>query len=172
MPLSETLTLLFQKALAELGLESELFLLDLELSGRGIQKVVFTIDGDKGVTIGQCAEISRKLGDLIEAAALFADDQPYELEVGSAGADRPLRLLRQYYQHIGRKLLFTLKDDTLKKGKLLDITTEQGKTYLNFTQEYEVQEEKQGKIKRKIKYQPARLAFDDIKQATVEISFR
>ncbi|WP_051203948.1 ribosome assembly cofactor RimP [Hugenholtzia roseola] len=172
LALSETLTSLFNQALADLGREGELFLLDVAISGRGIQKVVFTVDGDKGVTIGQCADLSRKLGDLIEQAALFADDQPYELEVGSAGADQPLRLLRQYPQHIGRKLVFTLKDETVKKGKLLDIREEAGKILLDFTQEYEVKEEKQGKTKLKIKYQPATLDFDSIKEAQVEISFK
>jgi ribosome maturation factor RimP len=146
----------------------DLFLLDVELTASSPLQVAFTLDGDAGVTIGQCAEISRMLGNLIEEQDLIKTE--YELEVSSPGADAPLKLLRQYTQHVGRKLAFTLQDGSTKKGKLLEIKQQDDKTLLNIMQEYEVVE---GKSKKpKTKYQPLLLDFADIKTANVEISFK
>ena len=78
------------------------FLVDVVArSERGTKILQVYLDTDQGVTIDECAEISRELG-----RALAQDGSlqgPYNLEVSSPGMDRPLRLLRQFRKNIGRK---------------------------------------------------------------------
>lgn len=68
---------------------------------RGAKVIQVFIDTDAGITIDQCAEISRDLSAVLETQRLF--EGMFHLEVSSPGLERPLRLLRQYPKNIGRK---------------------------------------------------------------------
>jgi ribosome maturation factor RimP len=83
------------------------------------KRVTILLDGDNGVNIDICAKTSRALGDYIEEMNLI--ETAYNLEVSSPGVDNPLKLLRQYPQHIGRTLLVNLKDNTNVEGVLTKI---------------------------------------------------
>jgi ribosome maturation factor RimP len=78
------------------------FLVDVAVRPeRGTKILQVYLDTDQGVTIDECAGISRDLG-----RALAQDGSlqgPYNLEVSSPGTDKPLRLLRQFRKNIGRK---------------------------------------------------------------------
>ena len=77
------------------------FVVDVKVLPTGRRKTVDVfIDTDAGITIGQCAEISRQLGDKIETNGLFADT--YILQVSSPDLTKPLILPRQYKKNIGR----------------------------------------------------------------------
>jgi len=84
------------------------------------------IDGEKSVSVEDCAKISREINDLIEAENLI--DSAYRIEVSSPGVDRPLKFLRQYLKHINRSfdLQLTEEQGISKKvtGKLLRIEGE------------------------------------------------
>jgi ribosome maturation factor RimP len=76
-------------------------LLEIEAKGHPGSRVVrVIIDGDDGVTIAQCAELSRNIG------ATFDEDDPipgrYTLQVTSPGADRPLTTHRDFARNVGR----------------------------------------------------------------------
>jgi ribosome maturation factor RimP len=58
------------------------------------------LDTDEGITIEQCAHVSRELSHEIDRENLF--ERAYRLEVSSPGIDRPLRMLRQYTKNLGR----------------------------------------------------------------------
>lgn len=78
------------------------YLVELSVKHDGRGKLVrVLIDTDAGITIGQCAEISRELGRLIDAGQVLTET--YRLEVSSPGIDQPLRLLRQYAKNVGRR---------------------------------------------------------------------
>jgi len=62
-------------------------------------RIFVDIDGDNGITIDDCIELSR----LVENS-LDRDEEDFELNVSSAGADAPLKMPRQYRRHIGRNL--------------------------------------------------------------------
>ena len=83
--------------------DKQAFLVDIlvrnDPQGKLVQVLVET---DKGITIAECAEISRNLGKELEIKGVV--EGPYHLEVSSPGLDRPLRLLRQYPKNIGRTL--------------------------------------------------------------------
>jgi ribosome maturation factor RimP len=79
-------------------------LVDLQWSRRG-QRWVLTlfIEKEGGVTLNDCAHVSRQVGGLIEVGDLI--DHAYTLEVSSPGLDRPLRTLADYtrfHEHLVR----------------------------------------------------------------------
>jgi ribosome maturation factor RimP len=67
---------------------------------RGRRIIQLFVDTDEGISVGQCADLSRELGAKLDG--LNAVNEPYELEVSSPGIDRPLTLLRQYRKNVGR----------------------------------------------------------------------
>ncbi|HEY6951733.1 MAG TPA: ribosome maturation factor RimP [Bacteroidota bacterium] len=79
--------------------------------GRRIIQVF--VDTDEGVTIAQCAEISRELGARLDSLGLI--EEQYELEVSSPGVDKPLKLLRQYKKNVGRKFSVHYWEGTERK---------------------------------------------------------
>ena len=79
-------------------------LADLQWSRRG-QRWVLTlfVEHGGGVTLDDCARISRQVGERIEVDNLI--EQAYTLEVSSPGLDRPLRTLADFdrcHEHLVR----------------------------------------------------------------------
>ena len=60
------------------------------------------VDKEGGVTIGDCAQISEELGDLIDVKEFIRHE--YNLEVSSPGLDRPLRKERDLPRALGKKV--------------------------------------------------------------------
>ena len=82
-----------QDALAELlaptvaGLGYELLGIECQRSG-GRTLVRLYIDSEDGIDVGDCEQVSRQVGDLIEVEQAVSGE--YTLEVSSPGFDRPL----------------------------------------------------------------------------------
>ncbi|HSO73114.1 MAG TPA: ribosome maturation factor RimP, partial [Thermodesulfobacteriota bacterium] len=92
------------KALAETLLQEEkMELADMELlrEGRGWVLRLF-IDKTGGVTLDDCASVSRQFGDQLEVEDLIPFR--YTLEVSSPGLDRPLKKDRDFLRHIGNQI--------------------------------------------------------------------
>ena len=102
------------------------FLIDVTFRGTVNNKVIEVfIDGEKNITAGDCAEISRKINSVIDEKQLIKSR--YRLDISSPGVDRPLQFLKQYHKHIGRLFEVVFKVDKEKKslkGKLLKIEGE------------------------------------------------
>jgi ribosome maturation factor RimP len=60
------------------------------------------IDKEGGVTIGDCALVSREMGDLIDVKDII--EHEYILEVSSPGLNRPLRKETDIIRVIGKKI--------------------------------------------------------------------
>ena len=85
------------------------FLIDIQIASVEQRKVIkLFVDTDKGITIGQCSELSRELGKVLELQDIPGS---YVLEVSSPGLKQPLKLLRQYNKNIGRKFKVRFKKD-------------------------------------------------------------
>ena len=80
---------------------------------RGRRIIQLYVDTDEGISISQCADVSRELGAKLDG--LNALSEPYELEVSSPGIDRPLTKLRQYKKNVGRKFKVTYRHDDEQK---------------------------------------------------------
>ncbi len=105
-------------------LKSEgLELTDLEFrkEARGWVLRIF-MDKPGGVTLDDCAEISRQLGDQIEVEDLIPHS--YTLEVSSPGLDRPLKREKDFLDSIGKLVQLSthvpFEGQTFFKGVLLD----------------------------------------------------
>ncbi len=60
------------------------------------------IDKPGGVTLDDCALVSRQLGDILDAT--LEDIGPYRLEISSPGANRPLGRAEDYERFKGEKV--------------------------------------------------------------------
>ncbi|MES2794976.1 MAG: ribosome maturation factor RimP [Bacteroidota bacterium] len=136
------------------------FVVDLNISSsKKNPTLVLLIDSDAGITIDECAYISRKLGNDVEAENVF--ETPFVLEVSSPGVDISLTNARQYSKNIGRVLKITLLEGDKKQGKLSAVTD----TGIEIFEEV-----LKGKLKT-IKKEPLFLEFAKIKMAQVQVSF-
>lgn len=148
------------KAMAEQSLpDNDLFIVDISVSDSPRPKVTVLADGDQGITIDQCATISRRINKQIEET--FGEELTYVLEVSSPGVDYPLTQPRQFTRHVGRTLKVKLQDGAEKSGKLEEVT-EAG---INLMEEIK----QKGK---KATYVPVQVPFGDIVKANVVISFK
>ena len=79
-------------------------------------KLMVILDGDKGVTIDVCAEVSRELSKVLDERDLIPD--AYLLEVSTPGLDHPLKLKRQYIKNVGRGFKVHLLNKQIVQGRL------------------------------------------------------
>ena len=87
------------------------FLVNLKITPDN--RIYVDIDGDNGVTIDDCIELSRAV-----ESRLDRDEEDFALDVSSAGADAPLKLTRQLVKNIGRKVEATTYDGEKVEGEL------------------------------------------------------
>ena len=110
------------------------------------------MDGDHGVTVEDCIRVSRFVEKHLDR-----DRCDFELNVSSYGIGRPLVLMRQYQNAVGKMLVVKMEDGTKLKGKLIAV------------------DERQLTIEQPaVKKSPAvtqALDRKDIKEAKVEVTF-
>jgi ribosome maturation factor RimP len=145
---------LLESALEE---NPSLFLIDFEITSNN--QILVVIDGDNGVSVNDCIEVSRKIEHNLDR-----DEEDFSLEVTSAGVSTPLRLPRQFKKNIGRKLSVKTEKETIE-GKL----EEAGKESILL--KWKAREPKPvGKGKVTVKKE-ATLHYNDIVEAKVMITF-
>ena len=134
---------------------SEVFLVDVMVKP-GNQISVF-IDGDHRVNIDTCRELNHFLNE-----SLDRDTEDFDLTVSSAGADRPLKLPRQYKKNLGNSL-----DVVTSTGeKLSEVLLKVDETGI----ELEIPPVK--KVKKEPEVKIVSLKFSDIKSAKEVITFK
>ena len=145
--------------LATLNLSPDKFVVEVLISGKKIPKrVLVIIDGDHGITIDDCADLSRILSKEFDDQALFGDEN-YLLEVSTPGLDQPLKLKRQYVKNIGRSFRIKRQEATIE-GKLKEVTED--RVVL-------IQETGTGKKKEEV---VTEVPFSEIDRAFVLASFK
>lgn len=145
--------------LLQTGLDEKptIFLIDLTITDAF--KVIVTIDGDNGVTLQDCIDISRAIEHNLDR-----EEQDFSLEVASAGVSSPLKHLRQYKKNIGRTLIVKLATETIE-AKLVEATDD--KIVLS----WEAREPKKvGKGKETVQKRQE-IPYADIKEAIVTVNF-
>lgn len=96
------------------------FVVDVIVSAkRGPKKVMVLMDGDTGISIDDCAKMSRALSETLDAMPEL--EESYTLEVSTPGVDHPLKLNRQYPKHVGRSLRVKWGEQSAE-GKLERVT--------------------------------------------------
>ena len=95
------------RALAdEVAADAGVYVVEVEVRGqKGSRIIEVFADADDGAGLDDLAKLSRELEFLLDTEDVVKGR--YTLNVSSPGADRPLRLPRQYHQHVGRLLKVT-----------------------------------------------------------------
>ncbi|NOX65333.1 MAG: ribosome assembly cofactor RimP [Chlorobi bacterium] len=97
--------------------------IDMDFRGDSRNRILeIYIDKEAGVTVDDCKNVSRAVGDMIEEDGLIVSR--YRLDVSSPGIDRPLKFIQQFKRNIGRSFeLKLLEDESSSKleGKLLEV---------------------------------------------------
>ena len=93
------------------------YLVDLKITADN--RIYVSIDGDNGILIDDCVDLSRKIEN-----SLNRDEEDFELNVASAGLDSPLKLARQYKKNIGETLDVTTTDGEHIMGELTEADDE------------------------------------------------
>ena len=118
--LEQKLQDLLQGSVEDLG--CELWGIECQRVGRYLTVRLF-IDKEGGVTVEDCADVSRQVSAVLDVEDPIADK--YNLEVSSPGLDRPLFTFAQYTRYIGQEIVVHLRipvaDRRKWQGKLAKI---------------------------------------------------
>lgn len=134
----------------------DLFIVSVKMRPNKILEIL--LDGDNGVNIDDCAQVSRHVGFHLEEENVI--DDAYRLEVSSPGIDANFVNIRQYQKNIGRTVQVKLNDNTKVEGTLLTVD----EMKINVLQ-------KIGEKGKKAQEVEKELPFDQIKATKVVISF-
>ena len=155
MTFKEEVSQLLEDALLE---RPSLFLIDLKVDES--LKINIVLDGDNGVNLQDCIDISRAID-----ANLDSEKYDFSIEVASAGVSSPLRLIRQYKKNIGRNL----KVKTTSSEEIEALLTNADDN--GITLEWKAREPKKiGKGKETVE-KSVNLPYSEIKEATVIVLF-
>jgi ribosome maturation factor RimP len=154
MTFKETVQSLLSAALAE---RPSLFLIDCTITDEN--KITVIIDGDSGVILQDCIDISRAIEHNIDR-----EEHDFALEVASAGLSTPLKFVRQYKNNIGRTLIVKWNDQIIE-ATLADANED----YITLT--WQAREPKKiGKGKETV-LKTQQIPYQEIKEATVTVTF-
>ncbi|WP_297868731.1 ribosome assembly cofactor RimP [uncultured Flavobacterium sp.] len=146
---------LLEVVLAE---REHLFLIDLSINEAN--KISVVLDGDFGVNLQDCIDVSRAIENNLDREELN-----FSLEVASAGVSSPLKLVRQFKKNIGRTIKVKTTASEEVEAKLTSADDEK------ITLEWQAREPKKiGKGKETVE-KKLELPYENIKEAIVIISF-
>ena len=123
------------------------------------RRVEVVVDGDDGVSLDAISDITRVVSDVLDGpdGTEVMGEQPYVLEVGSPGTDRPLTQPKHWRRAKGRLVRAVLRNGGDVTGRVLDSDDESALL--------EVPGKKKGQTEER------RLTFAEVAKARVEIEF-
>ena len=154
MTFKEKVNTLLEECLQE---KPTIFLIDLTITDAF--KVIVTLDGDNGVALQDCIDVSRAIENNLDR-----EEQDFSLEVASVGVGSPLKMIRQYKKNIGRTLIV--------KTAIENIEAELVEANDDFViLSWEAREPKKiGKGKETVQKEQ-QIPYTDIKEAIVTVTF-
>lgn len=141
--------------------DGEHFLIGVERASKNSTKYSVIIDGDNGVSIDFCSELSRHISKKVDEE-LGDDIGAFTYEVTTPGVDKPLVLERQYPKHIGRGIKFTDSEGKTTKGILNQVNNGE------ITVDVEVKQ----KGKKKVEHKEQVFKLTEIREPKIIISFK
>lgn len=135
-----------------------LFLIELQVQDSG--RIMVTLDGDNGVTLQDCMDVSRAIEHNLDR-----EEQDFALEVASAGVGSPLKIARQYKKNVERTLKVKTIGGEQVEAKLASADDDK------ITLTWEAREPKKiGKGKETV-VKTLEIPYSEIKEAIVTITF-
>ena len=130
-------------------LTNDLEAINVSLFGNSVSKnIQITIESDAGVSIDNCAEVSKLARNIITMQKFIEDD--YNIQVSSPGINRPLYNVKDFIRYQGEKVFIELKRNINNQRR--------------FTGHYEV---KDNLICINHKNETIEITFNDIKKANL-----
>lgn len=140
--------------------DEKLFIVELSISSSNVIRL--ELDKTEGyVSIEDCMSVSRNIEHNLDR-----EEADFELHVSSAGLDKPLRVLAQYVKNIGRDLEVKLKSKEKVTGTLTAVNEE------GIVMKREEKQTVEGKKKKELVVIENAIAFSDINEAKIVISFK
>jgi len=137
-----------------LAIRADLFLIELKIDSK--MHVSIIIDGDNGVNLSDCIEISRAVEHNIDSEVY-----DFSLDVASPGAYSEIKYTRQYKKNIGRWLSVETNDGEKFEAKLTEAAADE------IQLQWETRENKKiGKGKETVQH-IKKLNVSEIKKANV-----
>ncbi|OOG74547.1 ribosome assembly cofactor RimP [Flavobacterium sp. A45] len=154
MTFKEKVKQVLEEALLE---KPSIFLIDLTITDSF--KIIIGIDGDNGVVLQDCIDVSRAVENNLDR-----EEQDYSLEVASVGVGSPLKLVRQYKKNIGRTLIVKTNTENIE-AELVEAND------LFIILSWKAREPKKvGKGKETVQKE-LQIPYTDIKEAIVTVTF-
>lgn len=116
--------------------------------------IMVELDNDKGISIDDCISVSRAIEHNLDR-----ESEDFSLQVTSPGADKPLKVWRQYVKNVGRSVEVTLLDGKVETGKMVAVTDD------GITLEIKP-------AKPKLPITKVEISKDQIKQTKIILSFK
>jgi len=139
----------------------DLFLVDFTISTGNHIEVYIDSDTDE-VSISDCVALSRHI-----ESNLDREEEDFELNVSSAGLDIPLKQRRQYKKHVGERLKLQMMDGSQILMDLKDVSEE----HIAGVPLKKNPNAKKGSKKQFIELEAVELAFNNIREAKIEVIF-
>ena len=154
MTFKEKVNTLIAEALVD---KPTVFLIDLTITDAF--KVIIALDGDNGVMLQDCIDVSRAVENNLDR-----EEQDFSLEVASVGVGSPLKMVRQYIKNIGRTLIVTTV-----AGKIEAELVDANEDFIVLS--WEAREPKKvGKGKETVQKEQ-QIPYTEIKEAIVTVTF-
>ncbi len=154
MTFKEKVKQVVEEALLE---KPSIFLIDLIITDSF--KIIIGIDGDYGVVLQDCIDVSRAV-----EGNLDREEQDFSLEVASVGVGSPLKLVRQYKKNIGRTLIVKTNNENIE-AELVEAND------LFIILSWKAREAKKvGKGKETVQ-KTVQIPYTDINEAVVTVTF-
>ena len=138
---------------------TEYYIVDISVSSSN--QIHVEIDGDKGVKINDCVQISRHIEGNYDR-----EEVDFELTVSSAGMDQPFKILRQYQRYVDREVEMKTTQGDKIKGIL--VSADDKAVVLEVTRKEKIE----GKKKKQIVIENKTVPMEQVKEAKVVISFK
>ncbi len=137
----------------------DLFMVELKVSSSN--KIAVFLDGDQGVPVSKCIDLSRYI-----EGKLDRDQEDFELEVSSVGVSKPLVMPRQFIKNTGREIEFTTSAGEKIKATLIEANQE------GIIIEKEIKKKKKHKTSEAAEQPIQNFLYQDIDNAVVQVSFK
>jgi len=154
----KTVQKLAEERIEELG--TGLFIVDINISPSN--SISVELDKDNGgVSIDECVSVSRNIEHNLDR-----EQADFELNVSSAGLDKPLRHPRQFQKYVGKPVAVKFNDGKKQEVTLLEATD----NAIKF--QYEVTEKPEGSKKKIKKNIEETVELSAVKEVKVVIQFK